>query len=242
MLRTNLDSMIPREDFEIEADEEYQIEFFQNLPISTLQANSPLLGLFRKPDFQRETNHWTPEQIASLIMSFLDNELVPSIILWKSRRYIFVIDGSHRLSAVRAWIENDFGDGSISRKFYGGELTKSQEINGKKARDIVESRVGRFKDYEQAITTNTYKDDLQQKRASRLFTRGLTLQWVQGSADAAETSFFKINSQGTPLDAVEETLLKQRRKPVAIAARAIIRAGTGSKYWSAFSIKQQKKD
>lgn len=51
MLRTNLDAMIPREDFEIEADEDYQIELFQNLPVSNLQSSSPILGLLRKPDF-----------------------------------------------------------------------------------------------------------------------------------------------------------------------------------------------
>lgn len=78
------------------------------------------------------------------------------------------------------------------------------------------------------------------KRANNLFTRALTLQWVQGSAEVAETSFFKINSQGTPLDDIEGMLLKNRRRPFAIAARAILRAGTGHKYWSAFSGERQK--
>jgi hypothetical protein len=67
-----------------------------------------------------------------------------------------------------------------------------------------------------------------------MFTRPLTLQWIQGNADVAETSFFKINSQGTPLDDVEEMLIKNRRKPIAIGARAILRSGTGHKYWSTF--------
>jgi hypothetical protein len=51
----------------------------------------------------------------------------------------------------------------------------------------------------------------------------------------AETSFFKINSQGTPLDETETLLIKNRRKPVAIGARAILRAGSGHKYWSTFT-------
>lgn len=54
MLRTNLDAMIPREDFEIEADEDYQIELFQNLPVSNLQSSSPIVGLLRKPDFKEK--------------------------------------------------------------------------------------------------------------------------------------------------------------------------------------------
>ncbi len=52
-----------------------------------------LVPLLRKPDFQRETNHWTSVQVVSFLESFLDNELIPSIILWQSESYVFVIDG-----------------------------------------------------------------------------------------------------------------------------------------------------
>jgi hypothetical protein len=70
-------------------------------------------------------------------------------------------------------------------------------------------------------------------------TRALDLQWVPGNADVAEESFFKINSQGTPLDNVEEILLRNRRKAIAIASRAVFRAGTGHKYWSTFPEENQ---
>lgn len=40
--------------------------------------------------------------------------------------------------------------------------------------------------------------------------------------------------KGTPLDSLEELLLRNRKKPVPIAARAIIRAGKGHRYWSLF--------
>jgi hypothetical protein len=58
---------------------------------------------------------------------------------------------------------------------------------------------------------------------------------VVGDAEKAESSFFKINTQGTPLDSTEELLLRNRKRPVAIAARSILRAGTGNKYWSSFN-------
>ncbi len=77
--------------------------------------------------------------------------------------------------------------------------------------------------------------DLVRRRAQVLFTRALALQWIQGNASVAETSFFKINTQGTPLDVTEGMLIKNRSKPIAIGARAIVRAGTGHKYWSAFN-------
>ena len=52
---------------------------------------------------------------------------------------------------------------------------------------------------------------------------------------------FKINSQGTPLDDVEEMLLRNRTKAIAIGSCAILRAGTGNKYWSKFPAGKQEK-
>ena len=72
------------------------------------------------------------------------------------------------------------------------------------------------------------------QRANNAITRTLSLQWVEGNAEKAESSFFKINTQGTPLDRVEARLLENRRKPIAIAARSVVRAGYGHKYWSNF--------
>lgn len=66
-------------------------------------------------------------------------------------------------------------------------------------------------------------------------SRALPVQWVKGDADKAEASFFRINTQGTPLDQIEQSLLEFRKRPIAISARAIIRAGKGHKYWSNFS-------
>ncbi len=57
---------------------------------------------------------------------------------------------------------------------------------------------------------------------------------MAGEAEKAESSFFKINQQASPIDDTELDMIKARRKPNALAARAFIRAGTGHKYWSAF--------
>lgn len=236
--RVNLDAMIPREDFAI-ADPEFDLDLFQSFPISYMQQSNPILRLLRKPDFQRETNHWKPDQIATFIESFLDNEVIPSLILWKSPSLIFVIDGGHRLSALRAWMLDDYGDGAISRNFYNGEISEDQKKIAKRARSLIERRIGRFSTLEKLVESKSL--DLQVRRANRLFTRSLNLQWVQGNASVAETSFYKINSQGTPLDDVEEMLIRNRKKPIAIGARAILRAGTGHKYWSSFSIENREK-
>ncbi len=114
--------MIPREDFAV-SEEPYVMDLIRDFPITSLNSTSPILRLLRKPDFQRETNHWTPEQLVTFVSSFLDSEVIPSLILWKAERYIFVIDGGHRLSALRAWMEDDYGDGAISLAFYKGDIT-----------------------------------------------------------------------------------------------------------------------
>ncbi|MDQ6867844.1 MAG: HNH endonuclease [Pseudomonadota bacterium] len=231
--RVNLDGMIPREDFEIR-EAETAIDLFQDFPITHLLPESPYLKLIRKPDFQRETNHWSPEQIATLIASFLDSEVIPSLILWKSPVFIFVLDGGHRLSALRAWIEDDYGDRQISLNFYGNEIPKDQKRIAARTRKLIEERVGRFTTLKNLVGSKT--PGIETKRANILFTRSLKLQWVEGNADVAETSFFKINSQGTPLDDLETMLIRNRRKPIAISARAILRAGTGNAYWSSFAL------
>ncbi len=227
--------MIPREDFAIE-DEAYVLDLFRDFPIAYLAADNPILQLLRKPDFQRETNHWTPIQIVTFVASFVDSEVIPSLILWKAPRYVFVIDGGHRLSALRAWMTDDYGDGALSLEFYKGEISDEQRRIAKYTRRLVEQKVGRYTTLRGQVTIKDTTSDVTRRRAQVLFTRALNLQWIQATdASVAETSFFKINSQGTPLDETETTLIKNRRKPIAIAARAILRAGSGHKYWSAFS-------
>jgi hypothetical protein len=230
--RVNLDAMIPRADF-AQTEESYAIDLIKDFPVSHLSSDSPILKLLRKPDFQRETNHWSADQIATFVASFLDSEVIPSLILWKSPTYIFVIDGGHRLSALRAWMEDDYGDGATSLSFYGGEISEDQRKVAKRTRKLVEERIGRYSKLRSHVDSPVAEQ--LGRRARVLVTRGLSLQWVQGSPAVAETSFFKINSQGTPLDEVEEMLIQNRRKPIAIAARAILRGGGGHKYWSSFS-------
>ena len=236
--RVNLDAMIPREDFGRE-DDVYEVDLIRDFPISYLASDAPIFKLLRKPDFQRETNHWSPEQISTFVASFLDNEVIPSLILWKSPTYIFVIDGGHRLSALRAWMEDDYGDRFISLKHYYTEISTDQKKVAARARRMIEERIGRFSSLRGMVGAKI--ESQAASRAGRLFTRTLSVQWIQGNAAVAETSFYKINSQGTPLDDTEEMLIRNRRKPIAICARAILCAGAGHKYWSAFDAEHQRK-
>jgi hypothetical protein len=99
----NLDALIPREDFEVESSEPAvpPSTLGNTMKATELDHTGFTYNVLRKPDFQRETADWEPEKVAQLIQSFLEGDLIPSVILWRSPKSgnIFVIDGTHRLSA-----------------------------------------------------------------------------------------------------------------------------------------------
>ncbi|HEK6320499.1 TPA: DUF262 domain-containing protein [Yersinia enterocolitica] len=227
----NLDAMILREDFATESDEDFSSDSIRSFSVKDFDLYA---NVIKKPDFQRETSHWSPQQVTSLLESYITGDLIPSVILWKGS-YIFVIDGGHRLSALRAWTLDDYGDGEVSQKFFNYNISKEQLSTARKTRALINSRVGAWADIKNKASGAAGKTTQDEKRRiSKILTQALTIQWVNGDADKAEGSFFNINMKGTPLDEVEEYLLKNRHKPTAIAARAVIRAGYGHKYWSKF--------
>ena len=240
--KVNLDALIPREDFDVASEDQISSGATKDtISINDLKAGEFFISSLRKPDFQRETSEWEAEKICEFIESFLDADLIPALILWRSKgSFTFVIDGSHRISALAAWINDDYGDGATSKNFYDGNIPDDQLRTADKTRSIVRRRVGAFVDYELASKDRTkIADTLLQQRVNQLGALGIRLQWVEGSSTKAEQSFFKINQKASPIDGTELRVIKARRKANGIAARAIIRSGTGHKYWSAFSSNTQ---
>lgn len=235
----NLDSLIPREDFEVRTDgDETPIQ--QTIQIRDLESSAFFFGALRKPDFQRETAEWQPARVGGLVRSFIENDLIPAVILWKNHDLVFVIDGSHRLSALIAWVQDDYGDGPRSQEFFDHTVPEEQVRVAKRTREAVEGEIGAYEDHRRAIENpDQFGPDIV-ARARRLGSLALQLQWVRGDSQKAEDSFIRINQQAAMITPQELELIKSRRKPNAIAARAIIRRGTGHKYWSAFSAKTQR--
>lgn len=238
MSTVNLDAMIARADF---ATTDAQLanqasDNFEKIALKDLVGEGAWLpSLLRKPDFQRETTQWSPSQVAMLVESFLNGELIPAVILWKSSSHVFVIDGGHRLSALLAWTQDDYGDGPKSHSYFKGELPRVQKRLAGRARTEVQARVGTFQHVSSQLKSSDH--DHSPELAARVMnfaTRGLQVQWIVGDADKAESSFFKINTQGSVLDPVESRILKHRKKAPAIAARSVVRAATGHRYWSKF--------
>ena len=63
---------------------------------------------------------------------------------------------------------------------------------------------------------------------------------MRGDATTAEASFVRINQQAAMITPQELELIKSRKKPHAIAARAIKSRGTGHKYWASFESREQR--
>ncbi|MEX2161051.1 MAG: DUF262 domain-containing protein [Anaerolineales bacterium] len=233
--KVNLDAFIQREDFEI-LERQSLGQTKSTISINDLKRTEFFYSVLRKPDFQRETSEWDIAKVAEFIESFLEGDLIPAVILWKSSsQYIFVVDGSHRLSALAAWINDDYGDKDISRIYYEGYIHPEQLKIAERARRQIEKKVGSFQIYQNAIQHPKNYDSNVTTRAQRLGSLAIQLQWVEGDAGKAEASFFKINQKAQPIDKTELKVLEARKKPTGIAARAILRSGKGHKYWSRFS-------
>lgn len=231
-----LDALIPREDFDLK--DESGVAVNRNvltMSVTDLDYNSFMYSAIKKPDFQRETNEWTPEKIYQLVLSFIEGELIPSIILWKSMsNHIFVIDGSHRISALAAWVNDDYGDGTISREFFDNDIPEEQIKVAEATRNLINNKIGSYNELK-SITRKPSADEEKNRRAKNLGSLALQLQWVEGNSLKAEQSFFRINQQGTPISPTEIKLIKSRNSANGLAARAIVRSGKGHNYWSKYS-------
>jgi len=238
----SLDALIPREAFEIK-DQQERITgtSILTMGIRDLEKGSFFYPFLRKPDFQRETNEWDAAKICEFIESFLDRDLIPAVILWQScSSYYFVVDGSHRVSSLLAWINDDYGDGKISKDFYDGNISDEQKEAAKETRQLIKEKIGAYKDYQSWTSQPGQVNPKMQERARKLGRAAITLQWGEGDARKAEDSFFKINQKAAPISETEMRLLQARKTPTGVAARAIMRSGNGHKYWSSFS--EEKKD
>ena len=237
MPNVNLDALISREDFEVVESSSRASSFNQNVSVKDLERGEFFYAGLRKPDFQRETSDWTDDQLCEFIQSFIDGDLIPAVILWNSGPYNFVIDGAHRLGALISWINDDYGDGILSQKFFNNDIDEEQKDIASKTREKIKNTVKAYSEYKNAISDSSNCDRKILEKALSLGRTSIQLQWVTGGAEKAELSFFKINQKASKINETEIELLKSRRKAFAITSRAIIRAGTGHQYWSNFDPK-----
>ncbi|MGA7160153.1 MAG: DUF262 domain-containing protein [Bacteroidota bacterium] len=236
MPKVNLDALIARENLDIRSKNKTG-HGVRNpvISINELKFDNATFTSLRKPDFQRVTSEWDPEKVCGLIDSFIKADTIPAVILWQSpSRYRFIIDGSHRLSALAAWVNNDYGDGEKS-KLFTDEISKTQLKFAEETRELVNSTIGEFKDYAD-IKSKKHSNSSFALKARQLFQIGVPVQYLEAdSGKSAENTFLKINREPVKINDTELTLIECRNKPNAIATRAIVNSGTGHEYWSKFS-------
>lgn len=232
----NLDALIPREDFIAPDDSGLPGEAGKfTASVTDLRRGESFFETLRKPDFQRETAAWSPAAVCDFIEAFLNIDLIPSVICWQSQaRLTFIVDSAHRLSAIIAWLEDDYGAGKRSLEFYG-KIPDEQERIHNKTRDLVKRRIGSYAEWKGETVTPGSVPELSSKVRNLAYAK-VPLLWVPGTdATKAEKAFFTINQAAVEIDATELKILNARSKPNAVAARAIVRNATGTKYWDSFS-------
>lgn len=235
----NLDALIKRADLAARGEEGEDIS---SLSVTGLEPKGFLYPALRKPDFQRETASWTPDQVAELIGTFVKRDLIPAVILWRAGMNVFVIDGAHRLSALIAWVHDDYGDGTVSRAYFHDFIPDDQRRAATRTRDLVAAAIGSYQDHKIAIDYPANARPDIAERAQRIGWQEIQAQWIRNADhDKAEKSFFRINQGGTKIDAVEQRILKARGAANALSARAIMRGGTGNRYWGRFDENAQAK-
>jgi hypothetical protein len=237
--RVNLDALIKRQDFERGVVSTIQGET-PVFKLDELEMRKNFFRLLRKPDFQRTTNNWSPEMIVEFVRTFLDRELIPAIIIWHSQETekIYLIDGAHRLSALIAWVNDDYGDGPISRQFFGDDIPALQRKLHNDTRQLMHNTIGSYADLILRAQNNPDNDtDISVRRGRVIATNIPPLQRVQGDAETAEKAFIRINESPAIIDPTELDIIKARRKPNTIATRALMQAGKGYQYWARFGDK-----
>ena len=228
----NLDALIPREDFLVSEGLDAGAAGKSEASRTDLTKGESFYLTLRKPDFQRETAAWSPEAVRDFIQAFIQGDLIPSVICWQSpARLTFVIDGAHRLSAIMAWLLDDYGDGDESVRFYNNKIPDEQKRIAEKTRTLVDKEIGAWRDY-RAESKDPGSNPKLTAKARALAHSIVPLLWVKGKESAkAERAFLTINRSAVEIDPTELKILNARFKPEAIAARAIVRNATGHKYW-----------
>lgn len=235
--QVNLDALIRREPFDSSSDASV-LGHDPLFKLEELHHSKMYFRLLRKPDFQRETANWPPAMIVDFVRTFLDNGLIPSIIIWHSKatNNVFVIDGAHRVSALIAWVNDDYGAGEISNKAWGHDVPLEQKRLHAETKRMVDEAIGSYAQlYDFGLNPEMTTDSVKRRRGKAIATMQLSIQKVEGDAAVAEESFYKINSSSVAIDDTELDMIRARRKPNAIAVRALISAGKGYRYWENFA-------
>ena len=207
--------------------------------------------LLRKPDFQRATCAWSPEECVDLLEAVIMEQVVPSVIMWldpEGRQY--VLDGGHRISVLLAWITDDWGDGPKVSDLLDDDLTISGRCAAQEVRALLQSShrgIGSYQEHLAAAEKFRTLEDQQQNPKDHLTNAemlmanrcrswdsvdvGFPILWVRGDYRVAEESFLKINKTGQRLTEWETALVENRTSGFARLVMSISRSDRAPHCW-----------
>jgi hypothetical protein len=221
------------------------------LTIKDLVGPESVSLLLRKPDFQRATWAWTPNDCVDLLDSVLKEQVVPSVIMWLSpEAFQYVLDGGHRISVLIAWVEDDWGDKLRADEYKDEILATNAARAARQVRELLKRRgIGSFKEYlaaarrYQELRTQGKSPEQNMDARSLDYARivrkwnavnmGFPIQWVKGDYESAEKSFLKINKTGRQLSEWETKLVENRTSSFARAVMSVAQFSNPEHCWPA---------
>lgn len=244
--RENLRYQRPRESFISSGPSDLRMS---DLFSDDKSSRTSALRKLRKPDFQRTTWSWTPEDCVSLLDSIINDQVVPSIIMWASPEngYEYVLDGGHRISVVIAWLNDDWGQDLPPNEFREEREENAIKEAARQVRDLVKIKVGSIADFQ--LADEKFSQIVMEEKAPRValdpqtFNRSLFYQrlergdvtfkvlWVKGSYEIAEQSFLKINKGGSPLTPWEATIIENRHSSFMRTVMSLTSISSANHYW-----------
>jgi hypothetical protein len=139
------------------------------------------------------------------------------------------------------WVNDDYGDRRISQIFFGHDnISKEQIAAGAETRALMDQDVGSYEYLRKFIKNPDGATPIQLSRARNLPTVSVKTQSVNNDATHAEASFYRINQGGAIIEDSEVEIIQARNRPEALVARALLRAGTGHRYWWRFNDEARK--
>ena len=243
------DSLLYRRSVGQRSETEDRVKQPDYLTIQSLFGKKSKARSLRKPDFQRATWAWSPEECVELLESVLYEQVVPSVIMWLSPdNFQYVLDGGHRISVLLAWIRDNWGDRLPDDAYRDATVQENIRKAAQRVRELLpQKQIGSFEDY---IAAEDMYNDLIEKgqvpeqsmdttslHYAKLMRRwdavniGFPILWVSGDYEKAEQSFIKINKTGRSLSDWETKLVENRSSSFARAVMSIAQIGDAAHCW-----------
>ncbi len=265
-LKVYLDHLIKRENLRYHRSREKMPSSGPSMPsmlrISDLTGDhiSSRASLLRKPDFQRRTWSWTSEDCVSLLESIVNEQVVPSIIMWTSPEngFDYVLDGGHRISVVLAWLNDNWGNNLPTDTYLDTKEEETIKAAAEEVRNRVKAKIGSISDFREA--EEAINKAMMEDKAPRLvlddktFNRGLFYQklrkgdigfhilWVVGDYEKAEQSFLKINKGGKALSDWETAVVENRHSSFIRTVMSLSSVSSAKHYWHTKDLQEEAQE